>query len=217
MSLLMKMDKSRAMVQQKCYREYIKLELQKYDVQRNLWHINCTFFVAISSASRASTRQTAAFSNSSFSYGISDGFAWRVLTFSSSSPNLFKTRVRSSASVNVGVGEGQQSSSLELSSKLNSWAFGFWSADASGSFFVMRQARDRRSMNRVMKKVIRTVIICTCRPCGTFLESPAESNPEFENFISDLSLLILGNFYPIFSPIEDLLIAESIFLFSFES
>ena len=67
-----------------------------------------TFLVAISSASNASTRQTAAFNSSSFSYGILDGFDWSVSTFSSSSPNLFITLERSSASVTLAIGEGGQ-------------------------------------------------------------------------------------------------------------
>lgn len=115
-----------------------------------------TFLVAMSSASNASTRQTAAFSNSSFSEGISDGFAWSVSTFSSSSASFFSTDERRSASVNPGDGEGGRNSSLGNGSS-SIWVW-FWSYsdDPFGSFFLTRYTTEWKRAKRVMKKAAST-------------------------------------------------------------
>ncbi|KAF7840983.1 phosphatidylinositol/phosphatidylcholine transfer protein SFH3 isoform X2 [Senna tora] len=111
-----------------------------------------TFFVAINSASKASTRQTAAFNNSSFSEGIADGFDWRVSTFSSSSPNRFSIEGRRSACVFTGT----------------------------GSLLVTRQAIERKRVNRVKKKTVRATQIRARIPSGVFSVSGRGGVPVFE-------------------------------------
>jgi len=105
--------------------------------------------VAMSSASSASTLQTAAFNSSSFSYGISHGFDSRVPILTSSSVSFFITEVRSSASVRSGTGEGGRHSTSPL--EPTSAAFPSVSGGevvVAGSFLITRTGTVRTNVKK---------------------------------------------------------------------
>lgn len=131
-----------------------------------------TFLVAINSASKASTRQTAAFNNSSFSQGISEGLDWSVSTFSSSSPNLF---IKEGRRFSSGVDEGR--TSMFVVSRVGSEVL--WSSldDSAGSFFVTLQATWRKRANNIKKKEVNATQIWAWIPCGVFWSSGRWRNP----------------------------------------
>lgn len=106
----------------------------------------------MSSASSASTRYTAAFSNSSFSWGISDFLEWRFSICFSRSPSLLKTEEMITLSVIVERGgEGGRDSLAIRSSHSSALTLEECNCECS---LVCGRARDARSVKKLMKNAV---------------------------------------------------------------